>query len=133
MPSEGFRIYQALITNKEVFAAEQTPPVDKRTYEKPRPSPAVSKSTTLRGWLEDSWLRPPAGILVPLRPGALNRALAVWNDLVAGGLNLSDIVIVGYDSNGKSHFPFYRFLVDSFWGRLTLLILDGPSVNFLSG
>ncbi|XP_060808472.1 uncharacterized protein LOC106134386 isoform X2 [Amyelois transitella] len=76
------------------------PPVDKRNYDKPRPSPAVSKSTTLRSWLEDSWLRPPTGILVPLRPVALNRALAVWNDLVVDGLNLTDIIIIGYDSNG---------------------------------
>ncbi|XP_053622615.1 uncharacterized protein LOC128682111 isoform X2 [Plodia interpunctella] len=76
------------------------PPVELRSYEKPHPPPAVSKSTTLRSWLEDSWLRPPAGILVPLRPMALTRALAVWNDLVVDGLNLTDIIIVGYDSNG---------------------------------
>ncbi|XP_064076147.1 uncharacterized protein LOC113404300 [Vanessa tameamea] len=75
-------------------------PVDKRLYEKTRPVPALSKSSTLKSWLEDSWLRPPAGILVPLRPLALNRALGVWNDLAAEGLNVTDIVIVGYDSNG---------------------------------
>ncbi|KAM3955527.1 uncharacterized protein ACR2FA_010565 [Aphomia sociella] len=81
--------------------SEQKQPTDKREYEKQSPPHAVSKSTTLRGWLEDSWLRPPAGILVPLRPVALNRALAVWNDLmVAGGLNVTDLVIIGYDSNG---------------------------------
>ncbi|XP_037296528.1 uncharacterized protein LOC115453643 [Manduca sexta] len=66
---------------------------------KPLPPP-TSKSSTLRSWLEDSWLRPPAAVLVPLRPMALNRALAVWKDLTVEGLNLTDIVIVGYDSNG---------------------------------
>ncbi|KAJ0169255.1 hypothetical protein K1T71_015139 [Dendrolimus kikuchii] len=65
-----------------------------------RPLTPPSKSTTLKGWLEDSLLRPPSGLLVPLRPMALNRALAVWNDLTVGGLNVSDIVIAGYDSNG---------------------------------
>ncbi|CAH2083473.1 unnamed protein product [Euphydryas editha] len=73
---------------------------DKRIYDKSRPAPALSKSSTLKSWLEDSWLRPPAGILVPLRPLALNRALGVWNDLADEGLNVTDIVIVGYDSNG---------------------------------
>ncbi|CAH0731111.1 unnamed protein product, partial [Brenthis ino] len=75
-------------------------PVENRIFEKPRPIPALSKSSTLKSWLEDSWLRPPAGILVPLRPLALNRALGVWNDLAGEGLNVTDIVIVGYDSNG---------------------------------
>ncbi|XP_049884072.1 uncharacterized protein LOC126379383 isoform X2 [Pectinophora gossypiella] len=74
---------------------------DTRNFDvKPITPPSVSKSSTLKGWLEDSWLRPPAGILVPLRPIALSRALAVWNDLAAEGLNVTDIVIVGYDSNG---------------------------------
>ncbi|XP_061381695.1 uncharacterized protein LOC116778540 isoform X2 [Danaus plexippus] len=73
---------------------------DLRTFEKPKPAPYMNRSTTLKSWLEDSWLRPPAGILVPLRPLALNRALGVWNDLANEGLNLTDIVIVGYDSNG---------------------------------
>ncbi|CAH4033132.1 unnamed protein product [Pieris brassicae] len=73
---------------------------DLRTFEKTKPAQALSKAATLRSWLEDSWLRPPAGILVPLRPAALSRALAVWNDLTADGLNLTDIVIVGYDENG---------------------------------
>ncbi|XP_026762136.2 uncharacterized protein LOC113520912 [Galleria mellonella] len=86
--------------NPKTENTESKQPIDKRDHEKHRPSPAVSKSTTLRRWLEDSWLRPPAGILVPLRPMALNRALAVWNDLMVGGLNVTDIVIVGYDSNG---------------------------------
>ncbi|XP_038220414.1 uncharacterized protein LOC119838515 [Zerene cesonia] len=76
------------------------PPMDARTFEKPKPLPAASKSATLRAWLEDTWLRPPVGVLVPLRPDALARALAVWNDVTADGLNLTDIVIVGYDSNG---------------------------------
>ncbi|CAH0404015.1 unnamed protein product [Chilo suppressalis] len=76
-------------------------PNEQRNFDlKPRPSQAVSKSSTLKSWLEDSWIRPPVGLLVPLRPMALNRALAVWNDLTVGGLNVSDIVIVGYDSNG---------------------------------
>ncbi|XP_072946853.1 uncharacterized protein [Epargyreus clarus] len=79
---------------------DDTQSADKRSYEKPRPTPALSKSSTLKSWLEDSWLRPPAGILVPLRPLALTRALAVWNDLTVDGLNVTDIVIVGYDSNG---------------------------------
>ncbi|XP_045783597.1 uncharacterized protein LOC123879740 [Maniola jurtina] len=75
-------------------------PIDKRKIDKPRPLPALSKSSTLKSWLEDSWLRPPAGILVPLRPLALNRALGVWNELAREGVNVTDVVIVGYDSNG---------------------------------
>jgi hypothetical protein len=87
--------------NNNLFSDELVS-TDMRAFDpKPQPPPIVSKSTTLRNWLEDSWLRPPAGILVPLRPMALNRALAVWNDLTVGGLNVSDIVIVGYDTNGK--------------------------------
>ncbi|XP_045456328.1 uncharacterized protein LOC123666170 [Melitaea cinxia] len=81
---------------------ENTGTQDTRIYDKARPLPALSKSSTLKSWLEDSWLRPPAGILVPLRPLALNRALGVWNDLADEGLNVTDIVIVGYDSNGVS-------------------------------
>lgn len=41
---------------------------------------------------------------MPLRPLALNRALGVWNDLANEGLNVTDIVIVGYDSNGLFFF-----------------------------
>ncbi|KAJ2941713.1 hypothetical protein O0L34_g10521 [Tuta absoluta] len=74
---------------------------DRRSYEmKPAFLPSASKSATLKGWLQDTWLRPPAGFLVPLRPMALSRALAVWNDLTVEGLNVTDIVVVGYDSNG---------------------------------
>ncbi|KAL4712779.1 hypothetical protein ACJJTC_019431 [Scirpophaga incertulas] len=77
------------------------PPTDARTLTpKPESISVLSKSRTLKAWLEDSWIRSPAGILVPLRPSALNRALAVWNDLTEEGLDISDIVIVGYDSNG---------------------------------
>ncbi|KAL0858443.1 hypothetical protein ABMA27_012319 [Loxostege sticticalis] len=87
--------------NPKTENSDPKPPIDKRNYDtKPRPTPVISKSSTLRSWLEDTWTRPPAGILVPLRPMALNRALAVWNDLTVEGLNVSDIVIVGYDSNG---------------------------------
>lgn len=76
--------------------------IDKRHHDDQtqHPPTPLSKSSTLKGWLEDSLLRPPSGLLVPLRPMALNRALAVWNDLTVEGLNVSDIVIVGYDSNG---------------------------------
>ncbi|CAG4999992.1 unnamed protein product [Parnassius apollo] len=86
----------------KIDSADSKQTLDKRNNDaKPRSTPIVSKSTTLRSWLEDSWLRPPAGLLVPLRPKALKRALDVWNDLSAGGaLKISDIVIVGYDSNG---------------------------------
>ncbi|XP_068627104.1 uncharacterized protein [Battus philenor] len=77
-------------------------PIDKRNNDaRPRSNPIPSKSSTLRSWLEDSWLRPPAGILVPLRPNALKRALDVWKDLTAAeALKMTDIVIVGFDSNG---------------------------------
>ncbi|CAK1549493.1 unnamed protein product [Leptosia nina] len=85
--------------NPKTDSSDAKPPPETRTY-KPKPTPALSKTSTLRSWLEDSWLRPPAGVLVPLRPAALSRALAVWNDLVSDGLNLTDIVIVGYDANG---------------------------------
>ncbi|XP_041983872.1 uncharacterized protein LOC121736616 isoform X2 [Aricia agestis] len=81
----------------EADSKEQT---DKWSLEKPRPTVALSRSSTLKSWLEDTWLRPPAGIMVPLRPSALSRALGVWNDLIDEGLNMTDIVIVGYDSNG---------------------------------
>ncbi|KOB65325.1 Uncharacterized protein OBRU01_21341, partial [Operophtera brumata] len=53
--------------------------------------PAISRRSTLKSWLEDGWLRAPAGLLVPLRPIALNRALAVWNDLMHGGLNVQHL------------------------------------------
>ncbi|XP_028159175.1 uncharacterized protein LOC114351977 isoform X1 [Ostrinia furnacalis] len=92
------------ITGQRSPKTDNTDPktlIDKRNFEvKPRPTPVVSKSSTLKSWLEDTWTRPPAGLLVPLRPMALNRALAVWSDLTVEGLNVSDIVIVGYDSNG---------------------------------
>lgn len=35
---------------------------------------------------------------------ALNRALAVWNDLTVDGLGVTDLVIVGYDANGELFF-----------------------------
>ncbi|KAI5639337.1 hypothetical protein NE865_08197 [Phthorimaea operculella] len=74
---------------------------DRRSFDmKPAFAPSASKSATLKGWLQDTWLRPPAGFLVPLRPMALSRALAVWNDLTAEGLNVTDIIVVGYDANG---------------------------------
>ncbi|XP_013139237.1 PREDICTED: uncharacterized protein LOC106103841 [Papilio polytes] len=81
--------------------AKQT--IDKRNDNaKPR-TLHTSKSSTLRSWLEDTWLRPPAGVLVPLRPRALQRALDVWKDLTAdGSLKMTDIVIVGFDSKGIS-------------------------------
>lgn len=86
-------------------AADQKPSIDKRNFDYPKPpadEPEASKSRTLRNWIEDALLRSPSAILVPLRPHALSRALAVWNDVVSdGGLNVSDIVIVGYDSNGE--------------------------------
>ncbi|CAG9790558.1 unnamed protein product [Diatraea saccharalis] len=88
--------------NPKTDKSESNPNEQRNFDTKPRPDQAVSKSATLKSWLEDSWIRPPAGLLVPLRPMALNRALAVWNDLTVGGLNVSDIVIIGYDSNGES-------------------------------
>ncbi|CAH2065149.1 unnamed protein product, partial [Iphiclides podalirius] len=77
---------------------------DKRNNDaRARSAPIASKSSTLRSWLEDPWLRPPAGLLVPLRPMALRRALDVWNDMMAAGaLEMKDIVIVGFDANGVS-------------------------------
>ncbi|XP_045509262.1 uncharacterized protein LOC123704813 [Colias croceus] len=86
--------------NPKTDNSDTPPPTDARTFDKPKPLPAATKSSTLRAWLEDTWLRPPVGVLVPLRTDALARALAVWNDVTADGLNLTDIVIVGYDSNG---------------------------------
>lgn len=85
--------------------APQNQPIDKRNdILKPMHAPPeISKTLTLRAWLEDAWLRTPAAILVPLRPAALTRALAVWNDLTMDdGLNVTDIILIGYDSNGIS-------------------------------
>ncbi|KPJ20151.1 hypothetical protein RR48_01470 [Papilio machaon] len=84
--------------------SEAKQPIDKRNNDaKPRSTVHTSKKSTLRSWLEDTWLRPPAGILVPLRPRALQRALDVWKDLTAdGSLKMTDIVIVGFDSKGIS-------------------------------
>ncbi|KAG7306609.1 hypothetical protein JYU34_007979 [Plutella xylostella] len=78
------------------------PVIETRSFDvtKPRSSPQASQSATLRSWLEDPWLRAPPGLLVPLRPGALRRALAVWGDAAGTGLNVSDIVVIGYDANG---------------------------------
>ncbi|XP_073966310.1 uncharacterized protein isoform X2 [Choristoneura fumiferana] len=73
---------------------------DRPSFEPTQPPATVSAHATLKSWLEDGWLRAPAGILVPLRSSALSRARAVWEDLVAAGLDLKDIVLVGYDSNG---------------------------------
>ncbi|KAI8431455.1 hypothetical protein MSG28_015974 [Choristoneura fumiferana] len=72
---------------------------DRPSFEPTQPPATVSAHATLKSWLEDGWLRAPAGILVPLRSSALSRARAVWEDLVAAGLDLKDIVLVGYDSN----------------------------------
>ncbi|KPJ00501.1 hypothetical protein RR46_07091 [Papilio xuthus] len=83
--------------------SEAKQPIEKRNDAKPRSTVHTSKSSTLRSWLEDTWLRPPAGVLVPLRPRALQRALDVWKDLTAdGSLKMTDIVIVGFDSKGIS-------------------------------
>ncbi|GBP41890.1 hypothetical protein EVAR_86860_1 [Eumeta japonica] len=62
------------------------------------PPAKTTKSSTLKGWIEDTWLRPPAALLVPLRAVAINRAMAVWRDLTAEGLNVSDIIVIGFDS-----------------------------------
>ncbi|XP_028035008.1 uncharacterized protein LOC114246601 [Bombyx mandarina] len=87
--------------NPKTDGSEQTL-AEGRQFNGPPQPVHKNKSSTLRSWLEDSWLRQPVAVLVPLRPMALSRALAVWNDLIAEGLNVSDIVIVGYDSNGIS-------------------------------
>lgn len=106
-------ILKSIIYSKHYFSDDQTDiDTDQRDYE-PSNLPPTSKSSTLRGWLEDSWLRPPAAVLVPLRPMALNRALAVWKDVTVENLNVSDIVIVGYDSNGKDFCNLYsQFHID---------------------
>lgn len=91
--------------------AEPTQQIDKRHFDlsKTYSDPDASKATILRGWLEDTWLRSPPGLLVPLRSAALTRALAVWRDLTSGaGLNVSDIVVVGFDANGESCFSLCK-------------------------
>ncbi|XP_048002906.1 uncharacterized protein LOC125239382 isoform X2 [Leguminivora glycinivorella] len=73
-------------------------PRDRPVFD-PSPPEAITPRATLRNWLEDPWLRAPAGLLVPLRSSALARASAVWDDL-SEGLGLSDVVLVGYHANG---------------------------------
>lgn len=38
---------------------------------------------------------------MPLRATALARALAVWGDLNVPALNLTHVLVMGYDSNGE--------------------------------
>ncbi|CAB3258259.1 unnamed protein product [Arctia plantaginis] len=64
--------------------------------------PPQSTRSIVRGWLDDTWIRSPVGILVPLRATALNRALAVWTDLNTSTLNLSRVCFMAYDENGIS-------------------------------
>ncbi|XP_026747956.1 uncharacterized protein LOC113508944 [Trichoplusia ni] len=77
------------------------PPIDKRNFDSHPPvlKPQTTRSV-VRGWLQDCWIRPPAGIMVPLRATALARALAVWSDLTVPALNLTHVLVMGYDSNG---------------------------------
>ncbi|XP_050556879.1 uncharacterized protein LOC118281273 isoform X2 [Spodoptera frugiperda] len=76
------------------------PPLDKRTFENQPPYKPQTTRSVVRSWLQDCCVRPPAGIMVPLRAAALARALAVWSDLTVPALNLSHVLVMGYDSNG---------------------------------
>lgn len=80
---------------------DSKPPIDKRNFDTHPPNlkPQTSRSV-VRGWLQDCWVRPPAGIMVPLRAEALARALAVWSDLTVPKLNNTHVLVMGYDSNG---------------------------------
>ncbi|XP_075989759.1 uncharacterized protein LOC142985454 isoform X2 [Anticarsia gemmatalis] len=108
-------------TTTRVFEEEQIPRVQDSKEEVETPGPRIPKSdndperlyphvlsppqstrSIVRGWLEDTWIRSPIGILVPLRASALNRALAVWTDLNSSALNLSGVCLMGYDENGVS-------------------------------
>ncbi|XP_063899331.1 uncharacterized protein LOC110378641 isoform X1 [Helicoverpa armigera] len=80
---------------------DSKPPLDKRNFDShPAESPPQTTRSVVRGWLQDCWIRPPAGIMVPLRATALARALAVWGDLNVPALNLTHVLVMGYDSNG---------------------------------
>ncbi|XP_061727000.1 uncharacterized protein LOC133532395 isoform X1 [Cydia pomonella] len=80
-------------------ARPEPQPQDRPVFD-PSPTEAITPRATLRNWLEDPWLRAPAGLLVPLRSSALARASAVWDDLSGESLRLSDVVLVGYHANG---------------------------------
>ncbi|XP_063545150.1 uncharacterized protein LOC134753253 isoform X1 [Cydia strobilella] len=80
-------------------ARPEPQPHDQPVFD-PSPPEAITPQATLRNWLEDPWLRAPAGLLVPLRSSALVRASAVWDDLNEESLGLSDVVLVGYHANG---------------------------------
>ncbi|KAF9416896.1 hypothetical protein HW555_005899 [Spodoptera exigua] len=76
------------------------PPLDKRNFDTQPPFKPQTTRSVVRSWLQDCCVRPPAGIMVPLRAAALARALAVWSDLTVPALNLSHVLVMGYDSNG---------------------------------
>lgn len=99
-------------------------------------TPAPSTRSIVRGWLEDSWIRAPIGILVPLRATALSRALAVWTDLNASTLNLSRVCFMAYDENGVSwrskhnlHPTTFRNHEKTVTEALSKLLLKYQSVN----
>lgn len=76
------------------------PLLDKRNFDTQPPFKPQTTRSVVRSWLQDCCVRPPAGIMVPLRAAALARALAVWSDLTVPALNLSHVLVMGYDSNG---------------------------------